>query len=182
MEKIKDYDEWLNQSPTSFNAGLGLLYIKPHEVMKMLDELGQWDTTYFKCDFQEVGKKLLLIASCTLVVRYDSKIITRKGSVSLPVEEGDLDMDISSTLLDLCVCDAAKKLGVRFGRELDDDFWRDTFKVRRIKPRPSEIVVGQWKAALKDGNEARVVGLEASYDFSSIENFGLLKASLKKKK
>jgi hypothetical protein len=181
MEKIKDYKEWFQEKVPHMEAD-GIKSIPPWMVMKMLDGLGDWETTYFKIDFQEIGKKLLAIASCTLIVKYDSKMVTRKGTVSMLVDESDVaEVDFSSAMLDLCVCDAAKSLGIRFGRELSEgQIWKKPFGIKKQKPYPSEIVIGKWRAALKDKNTKVVDDLEQQYDISSIPNFVLLKFATKR--
>ena len=142
--------------------------LTPPVVMRLLDEVGEWDTTYFKVDFEEVGRRTLAIASCTLVIRAEKSEITRKGTVSLIVDDDSIQRsDLSKALMDLCICDAAKKLGKRFGRDNDVVFKRQ-IEIPKHKPKPNAIIISQYLNANSDQDDKEMERIESNYDMSDV--------------
>lgn len=152
MEKnqITDYQEWLEKEPEEnevfesiivLDNGKKLVtqYIPVAIVEDLLDHLTDkyWDSTSFKFKKFEADGKEFVSGSLELTVNYDDRIISRSGAATENVadlkaknaDEKD-NTSFEATILSLALCNAAKKLGNRFGRSLNG---RGVLKVQEDK-------------------------------------------------
>lgn len=129
--------QWLQQEPDpteiSKNSD-GSDFIPIGIIEPLLDELtdGDWSTSNFKYSTQVYGTTLLISASVELSVRYKIKTgepgfgvwdtVRRRisGAVTFTDATHGSNLNFAATALSECIKNAAKKLGPRFGRNLND--------------------------------------------------------------
>lgn len=154
-DKIKDYAEWLEDNPAPEEIAVRITEVNgkkykyqylPVEVVEDLldwftDKL--WDTNSFKFSKYEVDGKEYVSGSLELTVGFDAHMLTRTGAATSSIEElksvnealGEKEnTSFEATILSLALCNAAKKLGNRFGRSLNG---RGVNKVEDKKEMPS---------------------------------------------
>lgn len=136
-EKITNHSEWLEKNPEFdgenkevFNNADGSQYIPVGIIEELLDLFTDkcWDTNCFKFSKYEDNGKGYVSGSVELTVSFDGNMLNRVGAATLSIEElksfnvalGEKEnTSFEATILSLALCNAAKKLGNRFGRSLN---------------------------------------------------------------
>lgn len=94
----------------------GAEYIPIGQIEQTLDELFEdWSTGDFKFQVLKAGNFWFADASCILYVGNRHM----QGAVTFQISSKDNNMDFSATALSFCISNAAKRLGIRFGRALN---------------------------------------------------------------
>lgn len=192
-EKITNHSEWLEDNPapeeiaeriTEVNGKKYKYQYLPVEVVEYLldwftDKL--WDTNSFKFSKYEVDGKEYVSGSLELTVGFDIHMLTRTGAATSSVEElksineslGEKENTaFEATILSLALCNAAKKLGNRFGRSLNG---RGVGKVQDVKkemplPIPDKKIIEQWLELVEEGNVVKQAIFLGIYDNQTLHN------------
>lgn len=92
-------------------------YIPIGLIEQDLDEYSgnDWGTSGFKFQVVKTGSYWFADASVVLNVKGREMV----GAVTFQIGSRDENMDYSGTALSFCIANAAKKFGIRFGRELN---------------------------------------------------------------
>lgn len=167
-------EEWLKEQPPETElkkTDEGYDYIPIGVIENLLDYFDWWNNTDFKYQINKIDRAFVADASILLSVGYmvnnKERILRRNGSVSFVVR-GDDTKDFSSIALSLCIANAAKKLGNRFGRSLNGrSELGDIIQIsKEALPEPDMVVLQKWKNAIKKKNNDLISELEGMYDFS----------------
>ena len=96
----------------------GAEYIPIGQIETDLDEYtdGNWGTSNFRFQMLKNGSYWFADASVELLITGRPSMV---GAVTFPISSRDENMDYSGTALSFCIANAAKKLGIRFGRGLN---------------------------------------------------------------
>lgn len=109
---------YLKESPGLVNKlDNGAEYIPIGKIEQDLDEFSgnEWGTSGFKFQMIRNGNYWFADASVVLNVKGREMV----GAVTFPISSRDDNMDYSGTALSFCIANAAKKLGIKFGRGLN---------------------------------------------------------------
>lgn len=148
--KTSNKEPFLQQSPPIVKKlADGAEYIPIGQVEQALDQLDQnWSTSDFKFQVINVSKFWFADASCILWV--NDKYM--QGAVTFQISSKDSNMDFSATALSFCVSNAAKRLGIRFGRALNGRLETGETAIPIVQIRePIDISVDEdleWKSVL----------------------------------
>lgn len=113
-----DKREWLKETPKVVNKlESGAEYIPIGQIEQELDEYSgnDWGTYDFK--FQMLKNGSYWFADASVILNVGGRAMV--GAVTFPISSRDENMDYSGTALSFCIANAAKKLGIRFGRGLN---------------------------------------------------------------
>jgi hypothetical protein len=117
---MENEKEWLDGSPLVIRVleSNQAEYIPIGQVEQDLDEYtgGKWGTSDFVFQIIKTGSYWFADASVMLEIPDRPPMI---GAVTFPINSNDANMDYSGTALSFCIANAAKKLGIRFGRALN---------------------------------------------------------------
>lgn len=93
-------------------------YIPIGLIEQDLDEFTSqnWGTSNYKFQMLKNGSYWFADASVSLDIPGRPSMI---GAVTFPISSRDSNMDYSGTALSFCIANAAKKMGIRFGRALN---------------------------------------------------------------
>lgn len=93
-------------------------YIPIGQIEEDLDTYseGNWGTSDFKFQMLKNGSYWFADASVVLHVSGRPPMV---GAVTFPISSKDNNMDYSGTALSFCIANAAKKMGIKFGRALN---------------------------------------------------------------
>lgn len=192
-EPIQNYKEWLEQDPIFegenkevFENADGSQYIPIAIVESLLDQLTDynWSTPTFDFESNELWENIekdgiselacyiLLCGTISLNIKYGGferniigcaqKRITDFKSTDKKVKDNE---DYKATMFSLALCNAAKKLGNRFGRILNS---RGVLKVKEDKEKPSisELdlqIESVKKSMIEDGTYDNAIYLLSLY-------------------
>lgn len=192
-EKITDYNKWLEDSPTPEEISeiitevngkkLKWQFIPVFIIEDLLDWFTDkhWDSNSFKFSKYDVDGKEYVSGSLELTVSFDGFLLTRTGAATSSVEElKAINESLSerentafeATILSLALCNAAKKLGNRFGRSLNG---RGVGKSQSDNkemslPIPDKKIIEQYLKAVEDGNIEKQKTFLLIYDNQTLHN------------
>jgi hypothetical protein len=115
----ENINEWLKSSPPLVKElDNKAQYIPIGQIENDLDEYTgcNWGTSDFLFQIVKTGSYWFADASVMLETPGRPPMI---GAVTFPINNRDDNMDYSGTALSFCIANAAKKLGIRFGRALN---------------------------------------------------------------
>lgn len=188
-----DFDKWLDDNPMPDelitiseeinNKKYSYEHIPVERVEALLDKLTgkYWDTNSFQFREFFVDGKHYISGSVELSVCYDSKHRCFVGAATVdidslkakPTDEYPKDnTSFEATILSLSLCNAAKKLGNRFGRSLNG---RGVGKVQDGKkeiplPIPDKKIIEQWLELVEEGNVVKQAIYLGIYDNQTLHN------------
>lgn len=169
--------QWLVQEPSENEIATnkdGSQFIPIAKVESLLDELtdGKWETERFQYSTIMYGTTLMVSASIELRVEYgDMKETDSYRRLVGAVTFSDMDyagnLDFAGTALSEAIKNAAKKLGPRFGKNLNG---RGEIKEARegkqsVKLTPDKTIREQYLQAIAVGRLNEVRNLESMYNF-----------------
>lgn len=160
--------EWLNQHPPENEIQKdeqGFDHIPIGIVEELLDNFDNWNATDFKYTVSRVGNNSIADASILLTVQYNDKVIKRTGAKTIPVYSST-DNNLSEAAKSICIRNAAKTLGNRFGRSLNNRCVigePDAAIDSRQDATGNMIVIQKWKNAEKNGDYATLDELDHQY-------------------
>lgn len=183
----KDWTSWLNEEPEFIDYNLdGSEFIPILFLEKQLTELdSHWGTENFKFRTFSVLDKIYISSSVELVISYNGKQRRLVGASTFQFKTADGIEEMPSTLesaepssLSESLKNAAKKLGNRFGSQLNDrggDVIRNNGKKSNrpvrdpknsVKMDADEKIMEMYNNAVKDNNTAIVIMLETRYNIN----------------
>ena len=163
-------NEWLDQSPKPEEIATnpdGSQYIPIGIVEQLLDDMTgkDWGTSNFKCTISETFEHTLVHASVELTFANDlGAYRVMAGSKTFNINDYPDNQDWAAIALSECIKNAAKKLGRRFGRELNGRVDKPVIKKEGVLPKPDEKIMQKYLAALTAGDEATIKKLVSMYD------------------
>lgn len=176
MNKI----EWLNQEPPIEEVARnndGSEFIPIAIVENLLDEFtnNDWGTANFRYYFHPYSTTVLISGSLELSVTYyichkDGREIhgcrTLIGAVTFTDDTHGSNLNFAATAKSECIKNAAKQLGRRFGRYLND---RGVVKEKDIQNKPIMDVITRKKYdnAKKHGDVKTQLEIENYYDVTN---------------
>src|SRR5258707_2787916 len=178
---MDNYLGWLSQEPEEHeiaNNKDGSQFIPIARVESLLDELtkGTWDTDQFQYSTLMYGTTLMISASIQLLVEYgqDDKgaggVYRRLvGAVTFANMDYADNLDFAGTALSEAIKNAAKKLGPRFGKNLNGrGEIKETREGRKsIKLIPDQAIKAQYSAAIHNNRQNEIKNLESIYNFEN---------------
>lgn len=182
-----DWDKWLNEDPEFIDYNMdGSEFVPILILEKQLTVLdSHWSTENFKFRTFSVLDKIYVSSSIELIVSYNGKTRKLVGASTFEFKGNDHLEDTPTTLesaepssLSESTKNAAKKLGKRFGSQLNDrggDVIRNTEKktnkpVRDIKNAvkmdADQKIIETYKNAVKENNTVLSTMLENRYNIN----------------
>lgn len=158
-----DINKWLDTPPkdeeVATNAD-GSLYIPIGIVEQLLDDMtgSTWATRNFS--FSIVADVV-----CGSVELYFPELNrSMVGSKTFSIDEYPDNQDWTATLLSECIKNAAKKLGRRFGRELNGRVEKQQSAKIAVKMKPDAKIMQKYLAAIASGDEVTANTLVSMYE------------------
>lgn len=174
---MSEKTQWLLQEPTIEeirNNSDGSQFIPIAIVESLLTELtnGDWSTSHFNYSVHVYGTTLLITASVELDVTYEAVVlhgdyIYRKmvGATTFTDSKHGSNLDFAATALSECIKNAAKKLGPRFGKNLNGragDLAASTADTT-VKPTMDIITQKKYEKAISSGDTKTQLEIENYY-------------------
>lgn len=175
--KVLSDKEWLNTNPEPSEIDLapnGGYHIPIEKLRPLLDRLNACVKNYHS-SIGRNGYDSQVYGSIELTVTIDGVERTVTGAYNLPM--GDAPNGFwNGTLKSECVKNAAIELGKRFGRELNKDMPKPEQTqatqtvATRMKAKPDDKIMQQFKAAIERGDEAAITTLNNIYEIKLIND------------
>jgi hypothetical protein len=170
---IQNIEKWLQELPAQeFLAENNdrSQYIPIGHLEILLDELGEWSTRNFQFKLLNLGESgFFFTGSVELTIKTNEYERTICGATTLPLvwfnKPSGLMTDFEPTILAECVKNAAKQLGNKFGRHLNERVLIDADRKPMKKPATLEVRK-KYAAACAAKDEAAVKDYEAKYIFT----------------
>lgn len=119
----KEWKDWLSEEPKPEEVKLNpdnSQYIPIGMLEQVLDTFDRWGTSNFKFALLKTGGTIFASASISLDVWFDNQERHHTGASTFQILQNDVNTDYEATALSLALANAAKKLGKRFGRGLNN--------------------------------------------------------------
>lgn len=162
-------EEWLSQHPPATELTKDeqdFDHIPIGIIEELLDNFDNWNATDFKYTVSRLGSVNIADASILLTVQYGDKTIKRTGAKTITLYGAGEDKNFSESAKSICIRNAAKTLGNRFGRSLNNrcvigepDSQVDT----RQDATGNMIVIQKLKNALQNGDAKIIEELYKQY-------------------
>ena len=168
---ISTDSEWLNSEPLTSEVELspyGGRHIPIDKLRPILDKLN-WSTTNYKPTLYTDGyANKSACGSIELTVTVDGVQRTVTGAYNLLLSEAPNGF-WNGTLKSECIKNAAKDLGKRFGRDLNDDLPKEQLVKEvavknTLKAKPDSKIMKQFLSAVEKGDEAAITTLTNIYE------------------
>jgi hypothetical protein len=172
-KKIITDTEWLNSEPLTSEVELspyGGRHIPIDKLKPILDKLN-WGTANYKTTLYTDGyANKSACGSIELTVIVDGVVRTVTGAYNLLLSEAPNGF-WNGTLKSECIKNAAKDLGKRFGRDLNDDLPKEQLVKEvavknTLKAKPDSKIMKQFLTALEKGDEATIITLKNIYEIN----------------
>jgi len=173
-KEVNADSEWLNSEPLTSEVELspyGGRHIPIDKLRPILDKLN-WSTTNYKSTLYTDGyANKSACGSIELTVTVDGVQRTVTGAYNLLLSEAPNGF-WNGTLKSECIKNAAKDLGKRFGRDLNDDLPKEQLvkevaQVKNtLKSKPDSKIMKQFLIALEKGDEATIITLKNIYEIN----------------
>lgn len=141
------------------NANSHILHIPILKVKELLDmDFISWETSKFKCKIVPVGHHIYCMASIQLKTYFydEDKVLCEHkftGAVTFNILTFDNDTyrntNYSGTAESLCICNACKKLGNRYGRLLNEEMENELPTIQQSKTPTKPSMEKSLKSIIK---------------------------------